>query len=171
MALSPHMRIPVGVIVERRKSSSPWVDFIWRPTAVLVGLPDAAPWTRLAEDGDRVQFYAGTAEIELYRSETENYRNNLASGAPSVWIVLQGTVGDPPYEIAAATVDPAEGEALTEPAQAIVETVAMPQSLCDTVAAFVDAYHVERAFEKRNRDRADLETLARRAPASRGDHD
>jgi hypothetical protein len=63
----------------------------------------------------------------------------------------------------AATVDPAEGEALTEAAQAIVGAVAMPQALHELVAEFVATYHVEHAFEKRKRDRANPDALARRS--------
>ncbi|HUI19064.1 MAG TPA: DUF3305 domain-containing protein, partial [Alphaproteobacteria bacterium] len=95
-ASAPFMRIPVGVVVERRKSSSPWTDVIWRPIAVLVGLPDAAPWTPLASEGESATFYAGAAEIELYRSETDNYRRNLVTEAPSLWVSLQAAEGEPP---------------------------------------------------------------------------
>ena len=109
-------------------------------------------------------FYAGAADIELYRTETDNYRSNLASGAPSLWVALHATGGDPPYEIAVVTADPAEGEALTEPGQAIVEAVAMPDPVRDAIASFVAEHHVERAFQKRKRDRADPEALARRGP-------
>jgi hypothetical protein len=160
----PLIRIPIGVVVERRKAASAWIDEIWRPVSVLSGVPDAAPWTRLSADEEAALFYAGEAEIELYRSETGNYSRNLASEAPSVWVALHQTGDDPPYEIAAATVDPAEGEALTEPGQAIVEAVPMPDALRDAVAAFVASHHVEEAFEKRVRDRADPEALARRSP-------
>jgi len=66
--VAPLLRIPVGVVVERRKATSQWVDVVWRPVAVLGGLPDAAPWTPLAGDGETETFYAGGAEIELYRS-------------------------------------------------------------------------------------------------------
>jgi hypothetical protein len=163
MELAPHMRIAVGVVVERRKAKSPWAEFIWRPVAVLAGLPEAAPWTPLAIDADATRFYAGAGEIELHRSETENYRSNLASAVPSVWVALQGTGGDPPFAVMAATVDPAEGEALTEAAQAIVGAVAMPQALHELVAEFVATYHVEHAFEKRKRDRANPDALARRS--------
>jgi hypothetical protein len=38
-------QIPVGVIVERRKAKSMWVDFLWRPVSVFVGNLSAAPWT------------------------------------------------------------------------------------------------------------------------------
>ena len=164
---TPLVRIPIGIVVERCKANSPWCEFIWRPTAVLGGLPDADPWTQLATDGETVTFYAGTAEIELYRTETENYRNNLVSDAPSVWVALLATAGEPPYEIAAVTADPAEGEALTEPAQGIVEAVPMPDSVRDTIASFVAEHHVERVFEKRKRNRADPEALARRDPLHR----
>jgi hypothetical protein len=162
--LAPLLSLPVGVVVERRQAISPWADVIWRPVAVLGGLPDAAPWTPLASDEKVTTFYTGAAEIELYRSETGNYRRNLASGAPSVWVALLVTEGDPPCEILAVTADPAEGESLTEPAQAIVEAVAMPEALRDAIAAFVTEHHVEQIFEKRKRDRADPEALARRGP-------
>src|SRR5712671_700401 len=60
-------RIAVAVVVERRKAKSPWLDFIWRPVAVLVGNPVAAPWTPLNAAENTTLFYAGEAVIELYR--------------------------------------------------------------------------------------------------------
>jgi len=165
-AVAPLQRISVGVVVERRKAISPWADHIWRPVAVLAGLPAAAPWTELAGEGETTTFYAGAAEIELYRSETENYRMNLASGAPAIWVALQASGGEPPYDIAGVTADPAEGEGWTEPGQGIIEAVSMPESLRDAIAAFVAEHHVEQVFSKRKRDRADLEALARHAPRS-----
>ena len=161
----------VGVVVERSKARSPWAEFLWRPVAVLIGSPEAAPWTLLGIEGDATHFYAGATEIELHRTETENYSSNLASAAPSVWVALRATGGDPPYDIMTATVDPAEGEALTEPAQAIVEAVPMPRELHDVVAAFITAYHVERAFEKRQRDRPDPDALARHGPQRGANHE
>jgi len=160
---APLLRIPVGVVVERRKATSPWAEVLWRPVAVLAGLPDAAAWTPLAGEGDTMTYYAGAAEIELYRSEAANYRRSLAMAAPVVWVALQPTGGDPPYEIAAVTADPAEGEGLTEAGQLIVEAVAMPEPVRAAVAAFVERYPVEQAFTKRKRDRADPDALARRS--------
>ena len=63
----------------------------------------------------------GAAEIELYRTETTNYRDNLASGAPLLWVALRPTGVEPPYEIVAVTADPAEGEALTEAGNDLVD--------------------------------------------------
>jgi len=160
--LAPLLRIAVGVVVEQRKSASPWVDFVWRPSAVLAGLPDAAPGSVVASAEETMTFYAGPAEIELYRTETDKYHDNLVSGAPSVWVALQLTDGDPPYAISAVTVDPAEGESFSEAGSAVIEAVPMPETLRTAVAAFVAEHPVERKFEKRSRDRADPEALAHR---------
>jgi hypothetical protein len=167
MNAPPSLRIPVGVVVERRKANSAWIDLLWRPVAVLAGLPDAAAWTPLAQNGDTVTYYAGPAEIELYRSEADNYRRNLTAEAPSIWVALQAIGGEPPYQIAAVTADPAEGEGLTEPGQAIVEAVAMPESVREAIAAFLAQCPVGKAFIKRKRDRADPEAMARHVPLAR----
>ena len=156
------LSIPIGVVVERRKADSQWADLLWRPIAVLAGLPDAAAWTVLSQEGDIVTYYAGPAEIVLHRSEAENYRRNLASGAPSVWVALTASEGAQPYEVAAVTADPAEGEGLTEPGQAIVEAVPMPESVRDTVAGFAAQFPADPGFSKRQRDRADPQAMARR---------
>jgi hypothetical protein len=154
-------------VVERRKAQSPWIDFTWKPVSVLPGQPNTAPWTRLSEDADSATFYAGGTDIELHRTETGNYRANLSSGSPSLWVALRPTGGDPPYALFAVTADPAEGEAFTEAGNDLVEAVAMPQAVQDTVADFVAVHHVERTFHKRSRDRADPEALARHAPTRR----
>ena len=168
MNASALKRIPVGVVVERRAATSPWIDHVWRPTAALAGVPDAAPWTQLPDEGGAATFYAGPAEVELYRSETTNYRDNLASGQPSLWVVLRPTGGDPPFAVVTVTADPAEGEAFTETGTDLVEAVPMPPAVAEAVAAFVAEHHVERTFEKRRRDRADPEALGRRERGGEG---
>ena len=167
-AVTPIVRIRVGVVVERRKAASQWIDFTWAPVTVLHGEPGAAPWTILSTVGETTTFYAGSAEIDLYRTETTYYRDNLVSGAPSLWVVMTGTDSDPPYRIVTVTADPAEGEGFSETAANMVEQVLMPQPIQDIVAAFVAEHHVERQFFKRKRDRQDPESLARRGY---GDHD
>lgn len=164
MSVPPPVRIAVGIVLERRKAQSPWIDFTWKPVTALPGLPDASPWTTLAQDGDSTTFYLGAAEIGLHRSETSNYRNNLASGAPMLWVALRPTGVKPPYELFAVTADPAEGEAWTEAGTDLVDVVPMPQPLRVAIDAFVAEHHVEQPFHKRERDRADPEALARRGP-------
>jgi hypothetical protein len=161
---APSHRIAVGVVVERRRAILQWAEYLWRPVAVLAGLPDATPWTLLAEAGDAVTFYAGPAEIALYGSEAENYRRNLGSDAPAIWVMMHATGGEPPFIIGGVTADPAEGEGWTEPGQAIVEAVAMPEAVREEIATFVALCPAQPGFVKRQRDRADPEALARCAP-------
>lgn len=158
--VEPLLTIPVGVVIERRKSTSPWADFIWRPVAVLPGVPEAAAWTVLDRDADWTNFYGGATTIALYRSDTAGYRDNLAAGVALLWVVLQPTGFDPPYAVAAVTADPGEGEAFTESATSLVEAVPMPEAVRTALADFVARHHVERPFVRRQRDRADPEAMA-----------
>jgi hypothetical protein len=165
----PLATIAVGVIVERSKGMNQWTEFYWRPLSVLVGVPDTAPWTKLSDDGARATFYAGSAEIELYRTETPYYRSNLESGTPALWIALRASDGAQPFTVSVVTADPAEGESLTETATDQVEQLPMPPAIQDAVARFVAEHHVEQPFVKRQRDRADPEALAR--PAAEEDRE
>ncbi|MGI8525159.1 MAG: DUF3305 domain-containing protein [Pseudolabrys sp.] len=160
----PLATITVGVIVERSKGMTQWADFFWRPVGVLAGAPETAPWTRLSGDDERATFYAGATPVELHRTETTNYRDNLASGTPLLWVALAPTDADPPYELLTVTADPAEGEALTEAGGNLVEAVSMPLTMQETIGEFVARHHVERPFSKRKRDRANPEALARGGP-------
>jgi hypothetical protein len=147
--------IPVGVVVERHKATSPWLDYIWRPASVLEGVPSTPPWTPLGATADATPFYAGAATIDLYRTETANYLDNLQSATPMLWVVLRPTDEAPPYQLLAVTADPAEGEAFTEAGSDLVETVPMPLSIIGAIEAFVAEHHVERPFFKRRRDRVE----------------
>ena len=98
----------------------------------------------MSDDGERATFYAGAADIELYRTETANYRDNLAIGAPLLWVVLRPAEGDPPYELATVTADPAEGEAMTESgSQSGRDRSRCRSPIQETIAAFVAEHHVE----------------------------
>ena len=163
------MRIPVGVVVERRKAKSPWLDFLWRPVSVLAGTPSAAPWTPIGAKEDRAIFYAGVGVIELFRSETANYRDNLASGEPTLWVVLRPTASEPAYEVLTVTADPAEGEAFTDAGNDLVETVPMPAEIIKTIDDFVAEHHVERPFVKRRRERAQIQPQDRRMDDGEGE--
>jgi hypothetical protein len=151
----------VGVVIARRKLKGPWADHVWLPHSVLPAVPDAAPWTRLGGGEEEELYYAGAFDVSLHPSETAHYRDNLASGRPSLWVALRPIAGDE-FEIATVTADPYQGEALAGAMDEIVEPVPMPPAIQDKIAAFFEAFHVERPFFKRKRDRADPEALARR---------
>ena len=162
MSPAPLSQMVVGVVVERRKADSPWIDFLWRPVGILPDAPDMAEWSVLREEDDTVLFYAGSRTVALHRAETARYRDNLATGSPMLWVVLSPAEAEWPYILATVTADPAEGEAFTEAGANLVEAVAMPDVIREAVEAFVSEHHVEREFVKRKRDRANPEALARR---------
>lgn len=161
----PLVSIPVGVVIERRKANSLWAKYVWRPVAALPGVPEAAPWTVLGGNTECTNFYAGAAEVELYRSDTAGYRANLTTGSALLWVALRPARAEPPFEIVALTAEPGEGEALSENPIDIVEAVPMPEPVRAAIAEFIAEHHVERPFVKRKRDQADPEAMAHQTPS------
>src|SRR5258708_40084132 len=151
--------MPVGVVLERRKAASPWTDYNWRPVAVLPGQPQAEPGTVLAIDGEAATFYAGAVDLMRHRTESGQYRDNLASGAPSLWVALRTTGGEPPLRVVAVTADPAEGESFTQAGDDLVGAGPMPAAGRDQVEAFVVAHHCGHPLFKAQHDTRDPESL------------
>jgi hypothetical protein len=147
--------ISVGVTVERRKPVSAWSADLWRPVSVLVGKPSAMAWTIIQATSDVTTFYAGEASIELFRTETANYLNNLGMHEPFLWVSLRSVDREPGMQLQGVTADPAEGEALTGSGTDIVETVPMPSSVAEQLRTFIAEHHVERPMYKRQRERSE----------------
>jgi hypothetical protein len=143
----------VGVVVRRRSINNPWIDHVWSPVMILE-VPATAPWTVLSTEADATIYYAGSASIDLFSSDSANYRDNLADGAPRIWVALRRQGGGPELELTKVTADPTEGEAIFESGCDVIGTVPMPAEIASWIAAFVDEFHVERVFHKRKRDRA-----------------
>lgn len=144
----------VGVVLERRALDNPWIDHIWTPHSLLYPAPDCAAGETLSDEGGMRLVYAGAAALELFVPETANYRDNLADGAPRLWVAARMGAGSAP-DYLRVTADPTEGEAWHEAGSEIIATLPMPQELAAWIAAFVDAFHVERVFLKRQRDRSE----------------
>lgn len=145
----------VGVVVERRKLDSPWADHVWAPIAVLPEPPPLAPWSRLAGDEERTQFYLGSAVLTLHSVDTAHFRENFATGQARLWVSVRPTGIEPALELVGVTADPSEGEVFLENVDDIVEALPMPAAIAEAVLAFFDAHHVEREFVKRQRTEHD----------------
>src|SRR3981081_155600 len=115
--------------------------------------PATAQWTVLSTEADATIYYAGSASIDLFSSDTANYRDNLAAGAPLIWVALRRQDGGPELELTKVTADPTEGEAMFESGCDVIGTVPMPPAVASWIAVFVDEFHVEQVFHKRQRDR------------------
>jgi hypothetical protein len=158
---------PVAVVVERRAGSTPWAEHVWMPVAVLPGETAAAPWTVLREAAGLTAYIAGQTVVSFFSSETPNYKANLESGAPVLWVVLRPSAAPPGMELVAVLADPGEAEALTTSGSDVIEPVPMPGQIREALEDFVAAHHVERGFHKRKRDRADPEALGVRRRVGR----
>ena len=142
----------IGLAVERRELRGQWGGHAWRPITIFASAPEVAAWTPLGSGSDYVRYYAGAYPIRLFSTDTANYRDNLASGSPKLWVVMRDGGAKTSVEIALVTADPAEGEASTEAGNNIVETIGMPPDIAGVIAAFITAHHTERAVFKRQRD-------------------
>jgi hypothetical protein len=162
------VQIPVGVVVSRRTAESRWIDYTWQPSVILFGEAEAAPWTKLSDDGETATYYAGGTMLELFRGDVASYRDNLA-GDNSLWAILGPSEGEFPYELARVTADPTEAESYAGAGDHVIEILPMPDELRDLVAAFVAEHYVEQPFVKRKRNRADPEALAPHRPKDAND--
>lgn len=145
--------LKLGIVAARRAPCGEWAHESLTPVAALPDVPDVEPWSVLGGSAgpDGPLLYVGEAELELHSAATAHYRDNLQSRAPSLWIAMEPEGAR--WRVRCVTADPYEGEALAETAADMVEAVAMPHAVCDEVARFIEAYHVERPFVKRERTR------------------
>jgi hypothetical protein len=157
-------RFVLGILAERRPATSPWAEHGWRAVEALVAPPDLPDWTVLREADGRTLFFAGLVEVALYPTDTPNYLENLAADPPRLFVVLRPVDAAPGMALLTATVDVGEVQQFADSGADLLESLPMPEAVHAAVARFVAAHHVERAFHKRRRDRADPEALGRRRP-------
>jgi Protein of unknown function (DUF3305) len=150
--------MPVGIIVERRKTDHPWQDHDWRAIGVLAHVAPER-WRLLTEGEGWAQFHAGTLNLELHRGETEGYLINLSQKPPVVYVVLRRAEEESEMDVEPfhVTVCPNEAMSYDEGGDEIVTGVPMPPEVYAWVAEFVARYHVEAPFKKRRNRRHDDE--------------
>jgi hypothetical protein len=147
-------RILLGVVVERRRSASPWQEWTWRPASVFAGAPPLGDgWRELVHGEGWTHYHAANLPLELHRVETEAYRVNLAQRPPRVFVVLRPASPPDPhaYRPLLLTASAEEAEAYLASGDEIVEGVAMPEAVIAWLRAFVERHHVEQPFVKRQR--------------------
>jgi hypothetical protein len=146
--------IPVAVLAERRPGVTAWADWSWRAVEVLEEAPEGiAPWTVLRQDDGRTLFFAGTAAVTLHPTDTDNYKHNIESRQPSVWVVLRPVEAEPGYALQAVTVDAGEAHLYADAGNDLVEALPIPPGLLAATQDFCARHHKERGFWKRRRDR------------------
>lgn len=161
--MSPRSRM-VGVVCLRRKLESRWASEQLEPHSVLSDAPRVAAGASLGATSAGELVYFGAAELAFWTGETGHYRDNLATGAPRLWVALtpQGEAGD--YAVGLVTANPYEGESLSDGSGVLLDAVPMPADIAAELAAFVETHHVEQTFVKRKRQGA-------RGPGGKGERD
>lgn len=157
--------LTVGVVLERRRSTHPWQDHLWRATGVLPGMAPSEEWRLLHEADGVASYLAGTTSLRLFSGETAGYLRNLSQQAPRVYLVLRRAESDTerPLRPFLATVCPTEAQEYLD-GDDLVETVPMPPEIARWVMDFTRRFHVERVFEKRGRREREASRAAETAP-------
>lgn len=151
--------VPLGVVLERRRSQHPWQSHTWRAVDLLVGAPQRDPrgeWLTLREEGEgeATLFHAGTLPLELFRKDTPELKMNLEQREPLIYVVLRKGVdagSRHPVVPLLVTANVMEAELYSVSGDEQVEGVPMPAPVKALVQAFVDQHHVEVPFYKRKR--------------------
>ena len=146
------IRMPLGVVVERRELDNRWQGWAWQPVALIPGAAPVTEWRELVRGERIVRWHAATLPLELHRTETEGYRANLSGRVPAIYVGLRQQSGGA-HEYAPFLVTASPYEAACYPDD-IVEAVPMSDGLIAWVQGFVDRHHVDEPFQKRKRDKA-----------------
>ena len=159
----------LGVVVERRQIDNPWQDYQWSSVAVIPGAPPVEEWRQMQEGEGWVHYHVATLPLELFRRETEGYKQNLSNEIPVIYVVLRQGEEAEESEIEASlvTVCPFEAQDYLDSGDDLVDRVAMPESVMAWVATFVEKHHVHEPFHKRKRKNWTKEER-RRSPTGRG---
>ena len=152
----PKEAFKLAVLAELRPPVTQWGGRVVRPTAVLAQVPATAPHTKLRDDNGVETWYLGSCDVTLHSGDTGYYRDNLASGRPSVWVALPQAGEGSAAKVQLVTVDPYEGEGLASDVGLVVEAVPMPEAVRTRIEAFIAAHHVELPFKKRSRTPVDV---------------
>ena len=142
----------LGVIVEKRRIGHPWQEWRWRAVGVFVDPPASPPWRVLVQEGETVRYHAANLELELFRDETEDYKYNLSSDRPAIYVILRESEDEAfPWRPVRVSASPWEGQAHEELSDDRVDAVPMPELVIARVKDFIDRFHVDRPFYKRKR--------------------
>lgn len=151
--MSALVRFPVSVIMERKEiSRGRWTVPSWQAVGVVAGGHVASPDARKTPvrfDGDGQRFLWSGFSLDLYRDCTENYRHNLISDHPSLFVICAETP-DGELEPTGITANLDESSSHVE-SDYQVFSVPMPPEIYKLLEGFVVEHHLPE--EKRVRRR------------------
>lgn len=152
--------LPLGIVVEKRKSDHPWADWIWRPVSVFINGAADAEWKEIMSGENWVHYHAATLPLVLHRKDTEALCLNLMLDAPELYVVLQESddlESEFPVIAHVVTASSYEAQDYHDAGDDIIEKVEMPEPVAAFIQAFVEEHHVEEVFIKRKRNKLNVE--------------
>lgn len=145
--------MPIAVVMQRRASSSRWVDHVWEPWSVLTRYEGEGAVRQLVGEAQLAQWLHPGLELVLHRDEAEGYYFNVSSANPSVF-VLWRMEGDQalPVEV---TVSVDEAQRWLDGGHSI-DKVAMPADIYAWVGSYVEANYRPKPQTKKIKPRSFL---------------
>ena len=158
----------------RPRPQAQWIDFTWRPVAVLAGVPDTPPWTYSPTTASARRSMPGAAEIELHRTRDRRTIATISRAARRRcgWCCAP-TEAEPPYRARRRHRRSGRGRGLDRRPAAISSSRCRCRNRSATiVAAFVAEHHVERRSSSASATAPTRSRSARRARRhERASHD
>lgn len=156
--LEPQISKDVAIIIERRKSSHPWAEFVWKGVGIIADQQGTSSWSTVYQDEDVSRFHFGPVPLELHRRMGEAYDANLQTGEPAIWMMLDDADSElVPFKVRGVTIDPYEALGFQDSAEGLVERIPMPADLLEWVIAYLAQMPEPEAFKKRRREGPRLE--------------
>jgi hypothetical protein len=145
--------IPLGVVFERRRIAHPWQEWQWKPIAVIPGAPAVTRANLLREGDSWAWYHLATLDLELFADETQDYLLNLSQQPPRIYVLWRSEAGMPdgmpePFRV---TVCHTETQDYLDGGDVAADGVAMPEPVLSLLRRYVQAYHVDVLFKKRQR--------------------
>ena len=149
--------MPIGIVIRVSPGVTRWASWNRRVVGVLPGSGDAH-WREIRREGPVIEYHAGTLPLELYRSDTEAYKQGLSARTPSLFVVMRESVSGinsdaQDLELILVTASPFEAQDYMDSGEEIVEPVPMPPAVIAWIREFSDFHHTDEGFYKRQRDR------------------
>ena len=169
---SKHVLMPVRVILLRKKSKNPWVNFNWSVYDVLPGsgtndssiqpLIDVSHIDR--NQNENSDLFKVETEIDLHRAEAEAYVENLGSSDPSIYVVLRPDAPDEESSehgiiLESVSLSPYTIQDYEDIGEDQIEKVALGGPIAKFLEDFVSNHFKPVKFKKRQRDKKHLADL------------
>lgn len=151
--------IPLGIVIAKERIDHPWQDHIWRTVGLLPGAPEVSSWRELKSNKDWIQYHAATLPLQLYRSETQAYIDNLRNKEPVVYVIIreEEVDSDTPVDVHLVTASPYEAQDYMDSGDDIVDAIEMNDIIYSWIEKFIEENHKETKFKKRKNIRVSVE--------------